>query len=137
MRGGEREAAARDVAPDARQRLDTLLHGNARGHFDRPTFGNLANRDACDVPRRLSYRAAHIRRDACRDGAHLLEAHLQGRPYAIEPAGEPEQRPVAAGADPFDNRRDAPLECAVRAAIARQELLQRPATAGLDDLQHD
>jgi len=32
--------------------------------------------------------------------------------------------------------RDAPLECAVWGAIASQELLQRPATGGLDDLKH-
>ena len=112
------------------------MHGNTRGHLDSPTLWNLAGRYARDVPGRLPYRAAHIRRDAGRGSAHLLDAHLQGRPYTVEPAGEPEQRRVAAGADPLDDRGDAPLECAVCAAIASQELLQRPATGGLDDLKH-
>jgi hypothetical protein len=89
------------------------------------------------VPRRLAYRAPYIRRNGGRGGAHLLGAHLQGRPYAVEPAGEPEQRPVAPGADAVDDCGDAPAECAVRAAVASQELLQRPATRGVDDLKHE
>ena len=58
QRRGQRKAAARHVAPDARQRLDALFAPRRPEATSRSQcFGNLPERDARDVPRRLADRA--------------------------------------------------------------------------------
>ena len=135
QRGGQRKAAARDVAADAGQRLDALLDRDAARHLHVEVFRDLAEGHRGDVGRGLCDRPPHRRLDARGAVTHLRRGDLDRSRQAIEAFREARQRPIAAGPHLVDDPLDAPLEGAIAGAVGRREQpIDRSGVAGVDDL---
>ena len=94
----ERESAARHVAADTDQRLDTLLDRDAGRDRDVGMTRDLAKGDPRDVVGGLADGAPHRSIDAGRRGPDFTARHFQRSVSAVEPSREALERAIAAGA---------------------------------------
>src|SRR5205823_2420680 len=98
--------AARNVTPDAGERLDSLLDRHAGDDGDVLVRWNLTERDAGNVLGRLTDRASDVGGHARRRVAHLVRGHGQWRLRPVEAASKSLEGRIALVAHPIHDGGD-------------------------------